>query len=43
MPEIARAAAVVVGVEAEVVGPEARKILRHTNCSVLILRNRSGE
>lgn len=28
---------------AEVVGPEARKILRHTSCSVLILRKRSGE
>lgn len=28
---------------AEVVGPDARKFLRHTNCSVLILRRRSGE
>lgn len=28
---------------AEVVGPEARKLLRHTNCSVLVLRGRTGE
>jgi hypothetical protein len=28
---------------ADVVGPDARKFLRHTNCSVLILHRRSGE
>ena len=27
---------------AELVGPEARKLLRHTNCSLLILRERSS-